>query len=210
MANPSRALSANFHIESVLEIRREWLLKLFRFLNYVLTLPEELSGQFDREWEHIGETVNMPYATSFERRAPSAPNPGSAPHVTATRSPSSRTDKLGSAPHSLTLRTHLFMSSQLLHPALEQPSPASRLFGYARVSTDDQDLSVQVDALQQHGFPKGGSSWTSYATGCSVGMSWYRRTTTVSRRGWSAAKSPSSAAPCSELRHTGSQSESMT
>ncbi|MBM3272643.1 hypothetical protein FJY94_05235 [Candidatus Kaiserbacteria bacterium] len=30
-------------------------------------------------------------------------------------------------------------------------SPASRLFGYARVSTGDQDLSRQIDALQQHG-----------------------------------------------------------
>ncbi len=46
------------------------------------------------------------------------------------------------------------MSSQLSHPVLDPPSPASRLFGYARVSTDDQDLSLQVDALQQHGIPK--------------------------------------------------------
>jgi DNA invertase Pin-like site-specific DNA recombinase len=46
------------------------------------------------------------------------------------------------------------MSSPLPVPVLEQPSPASRLFGYARVSTDDQDLSLQVDALQQHGIPK--------------------------------------------------------
>ena len=46
------------------------------------------------------------------------------------------------------------MSSQLPHPVLDPPSPASRLFGYARVSTDDQDLSLQIDALQQHGIPK--------------------------------------------------------
>ena len=46
------------------------------------------------------------------------------------------------------------MSSPLPVSVLEQPSPASRLFGYARVSTDDQDLSLQIDALQQHGIPK--------------------------------------------------------
>lgn len=34
-------------------------------------------------------------------------------------------------------------------------SPLSpRLVGYARVSTDDQDLSLQIDALGQHGIPK--------------------------------------------------------
>jgi DNA invertase Pin-like site-specific DNA recombinase len=29
-----------------------------------------------------------------------------------------------------------------------------RILGYARVSTDDQDLSLQIDALQKHGIPK--------------------------------------------------------
>ncbi len=29
-----------------------------------------------------------------------------------------------------------------------------RSFGYARVSTDDQDLTLQIDALTQHGIPK--------------------------------------------------------
>jgi DNA invertase Pin-like site-specific DNA recombinase len=46
------------------------------------------------------------------------------------------------------------MSSPLPVPVLEPPSPALRLVGYARVSTDDQDLSLQIDALQQHGIPK--------------------------------------------------------
>jgi DNA invertase Pin-like site-specific DNA recombinase len=30
----------------------------------------------------------------------------------------------------------------------------SRILGYARVSTDDQDLSLQIDALEKHGIPK--------------------------------------------------------
>ena len=29
-----------------------------------------------------------------------------------------------------------------------------RLCGYARVSTDDQDLTLQIDALTKHGIPK--------------------------------------------------------
>jgi DNA invertase Pin-like site-specific DNA recombinase len=29
-----------------------------------------------------------------------------------------------------------------------------RILGYARVSTDDQDLSLQIDALEKHGIPK--------------------------------------------------------
>ncbi len=39
--------------------------------------------------------------STYSRRRCSALNPGSAPHATGTRSPSSRTDKLGSAHHSL-------------------------------------------------------------------------------------------------------------
>ena len=52
----------------VREYGRERLLKLFRFLDYVLTLPEELSREFDRELEDIEETLNMPYVTGIERR----------------------------------------------------------------------------------------------------------------------------------------------
>jgi len=33
-------------------------------------------------------------------------------------------------------------------------SEPQRLVGYARVSTDDQDLSLQLDALTRHGIPK--------------------------------------------------------
>jgi predicted site-specific integrase-resolvase len=35
-----------------------------------------------------------------------------------------------------------------------QQSQEPRLVGYARVSTDDQDLSLQIDALTQQGIPK--------------------------------------------------------
>ena len=38
--------------------------------------------------------------------------------------------------------------------ALSQQSPEPRQLGYARVSTDDQDLSLQIDALTRHGIPK--------------------------------------------------------
>jgi DNA invertase Pin-like site-specific DNA recombinase len=34
------------------------------------------------------------------------------------------------------------------------PPGGSRVLGYARVSTDDQDLSLQIDALEKHGIPK--------------------------------------------------------
>lgn len=46
------------------------------------------------------------------------------------------------------------METETLEAVSVAPSPASRQFGYARVSTDDQDLSLQIDALTQHGIPK--------------------------------------------------------
>ena len=48
---------------------REDVLKLFRFMDYVLTLPEELSVRFDRNVETMEEELNMPYITSIERHA---------------------------------------------------------------------------------------------------------------------------------------------
>ena len=71
-----RRLAIKLALARALYVRgydRERLLKLFRFLDYVLTLPEELSRQFDRELEDIEETLNMPYVTEYRtarRRAP--------------------------------------------------------------------------------------------------------------------------------------------
>lgn len=47
------------------------------------------------------------------------------------------------------------MDNQLIVPVLEQKrsQPVPRLVGYARVSTDDQDLSLQIDALTKQGIP---------------------------------------------------------
>ena len=42
------------------------------------------------------------------------------------------------------------MNSQFIVQEGEQTQPNSRLVGYAHVSTDDQDLSLQIDALTEH------------------------------------------------------------
>jgi hypothetical protein len=67
-----RRLAIKLALARALYVRgydRERLLKLFRFLDYVLTLPEAMSRQFDREVEEIEEALSMPYVTSIERRA---------------------------------------------------------------------------------------------------------------------------------------------
>lgn len=46
------------------------------------------------------------------------------------------------------------MTNQSLVSTLEQSPAEPRLVGYARVSTDDQDLSLQIDALTRQGIPK--------------------------------------------------------
>ncbi len=46
------------------------------------------------------------------------------------------------------------MMNQSPVSTLEQSPAEPRLIGYARVSTDDQDLSLQIDALTMQGIPK--------------------------------------------------------
>lgn len=46
------------------------------------------------------------------------------------------------------------MESQTLAGMLDQSCPVPRSIGYARVSTDDQDLSLQIDALTRQGIPE--------------------------------------------------------
>jgi hypothetical protein len=48
---------------------REGVLRLFRFMDYELTLPEELSVRFDTDLTQLEEDLHMPYVTSIERRA---------------------------------------------------------------------------------------------------------------------------------------------
>ena len=48
---------------------REGVLKLFRFMDYVLTLTEELSARFDADLAQLEENLHMPYVTSIERHA---------------------------------------------------------------------------------------------------------------------------------------------
>ena len=46
------------------------------------------------------------------------------------------------------------MESQTLVGILDQSRPVPRSIGYARVSTDDQDLSLQIDVLTRQGIPE--------------------------------------------------------
>ena len=46
------------------------------------------------------------------------------------------------------------MTNQSLVSTLEQSPAEPRLVGYARVSADDQDLSLQIDALARQGISK--------------------------------------------------------
>jgi hypothetical protein len=48
---------------------REDILELFRFLDWILVLPEDLENQFDEELSNFEEEREMPYVTSVERKA---------------------------------------------------------------------------------------------------------------------------------------------
>jgi len=47
--------------------RREDLLELFRFIDWLLALPEDLERRFDEEITHYEEEKQMTYITSVER-----------------------------------------------------------------------------------------------------------------------------------------------
>ena len=46
---------------------REDILELFRFINWLLALPEDLEHRFDEKITHYEEEKQMPYITSVER-----------------------------------------------------------------------------------------------------------------------------------------------
>jgi len=48
---------------------RDDILKLFRFMDYILRLPDDLASRFRSELESIEEKLSMPYVTSVERLA---------------------------------------------------------------------------------------------------------------------------------------------
>ena len=47
----------------------EYVLKLLRFMDYILTLPAVLAEQYRGELERIEEELKMPYLTTFEQKA---------------------------------------------------------------------------------------------------------------------------------------------
>ena len=48
---------------------RDDILKLFRFMDYILRLPDDLASRVRSELESIEEKLSMPYVTSVERLA---------------------------------------------------------------------------------------------------------------------------------------------
>jgi vacuolar-type H+-ATPase subunit F/Vma7 len=48
---------------------RQDILELFRFIDWVMRLPEDLEDRFDEEISRYQEEQQMPYITSIERRA---------------------------------------------------------------------------------------------------------------------------------------------
>ena len=48
----------------------------------------------------------------------------------------------------------MHQSNDLTKASNECNGDSGRMVGYARVSTDDQDLSLQIDALIRHGIAK--------------------------------------------------------
>jgi hypothetical protein len=49
--------------------KKQDILSLYNFLDFMMTLPESLSQEFDAELEAFEETKKMKYVTTIERRA---------------------------------------------------------------------------------------------------------------------------------------------
>jgi hypothetical protein len=49
--------------------KKQDILSLYNFLDFMMTLPESLSQEFDSELEAFEETKKMKYVTTIERRA---------------------------------------------------------------------------------------------------------------------------------------------
>jgi hypothetical protein len=47
---------------------RKNILELFRFIDWIMALPEELTHQFDEDMVQYELEIKMPYVTSIERR----------------------------------------------------------------------------------------------------------------------------------------------
>jgi len=70
--NPTERYAAKFHLTRLLYQRgykRQDILELYRFIDWVLTLPMELEQQFRVDLEQIETEVKMRYVTSIERLA---------------------------------------------------------------------------------------------------------------------------------------------
>ncbi|NHZ72714.1 MAG: transposase [Aquificales bacterium] len=69
---PQKRYAAKLKLAKMLYQRgytRQDILELFRFIDWIMTLPDELAQQFDTELYLLDEESNMKYVTSFERRA---------------------------------------------------------------------------------------------------------------------------------------------
>jgi len=70
--NPQERYAAKLTLAKMLYQRgytRKNILGLFRFIDWIMTLPDELAQQFDTELHQLSEDNRMKYISSFERRA---------------------------------------------------------------------------------------------------------------------------------------------
>jgi hypothetical protein len=70
--DPASRKAWKFRLTTMLYDRgyeKQDILELYNFLDFMMTLPESLSQQFDIELEAFEETKKMKYVTTIERRA---------------------------------------------------------------------------------------------------------------------------------------------